>query len=429
MYIVENRVFFTCGKIENIDKHVILSNLQKFGNVEFEMKNYWFNRFNDGAEEYLRFTIKKNDNDDWYGFNVDTNFKKKYMIERFIVKVHKNGVSSTEIFFKLQDDNSDRFDEAIDDFSNSNTKKLFDTVFRINEILEELGILKLPNTYKFGILVDNRHDFINKFTSMIFNKRNSNENENLIKMQDSYLLRVHRLTINEKSYHDIQEKYKTNDTKYIECDVETNNNNFKGTLFWAFVLWNSENTKLLQDDFSNLLDIDTYTMNEIVIYNTAGDTYTDLMYEINLNSSSQIKSNDLFEMYKVNGYFLQKNKLAELSFSENVNNFVSSQREIEKFKMQQETFLESEKKFHDVYNAVEANEKTSANRIVQYVLTALTLLTIISVSKDIIEFIKAEFLNEHSVKIEFLTRSEVLIGILGVIIFLFFILKKIIRKI
>lgn len=428
MYIVENRVFFTCAKIEKINEQVILSNLHKFGNIEFKMEKYWFNRFNDGAEEYIKFIIKKNENDDWYDFNIDTNFKNKYIIEKFIVKIHKNGISSTEIFFKLRNDNSDKFDEAIDEFSNRNTKKLFNIVFRLNEILAELGILKVPNTYKFGILTGNRHNFKNKFMSIIFKKINSSENENLIKMQDSYLLRVHRLAINEKSYHSIQQKYKMNNTKYIECDVETNNNNFKGTLFWAFVLWNSENTELLHDDFSNLLDIDTYTMNEIVIYNTAGDTYTDLMYEINLNSTSQIKSIDLFEMYKVNGYFLQKNKLAELSFSENVNNFVSSQREIEKFKMQQETFLESEKKFHDVYNAVEANEKTSANRIVQYVLTALTLLTIISVSKDIIEFIKAEFLNDHSVKIDFLTRSEVLIGILSVILFLFFILKKIIRK-
>ncbi|MBA3026199.1 MAG: hypothetical protein FP820_07260 [Sulfurimonas sp.] len=427
MYIVENRVFFTCGKIEYIDEHIIQSNLKKFENIELEMQTYWFNRFNNGID-YLKFTIQKNNNDDWYDFNIDDNFKNKYAIESFIVKIHKNGITSTEVFFKLRDDNVDKFDEDIDQFSNLNTEKLFKIVFKLNEILSELGILQLSNTYKFGTLTEEDLG-LNKFIPHIFAKNENNKNKNLSKMQDSYLLRVHRLLTNEDSYLVIQKKYSSNDTRYIECNVESNHKSFKGSLFWAFVLWYSEKTESLQNDFSNLLDIDTYTMNEIVVYNTAGYTYTDLMYEINLNSISKIKSTDLFEMYKVNGYFLQKNKLAELSFSENVNNFVTSQREIEKFKMQQETFLESEKKFHDVYNAVEANEKTSANRIVQYVLTALTLLTIVSVSKDIIEFAKAEFSNEHNVKIEFLTRTEVLVGILGSILILFFILKKIIKKI
>lgn len=432
MYIVENRVFFTCGRIEQIDEQIILKNVDKFNKVfediELEMKGYWFNRFNNTDNEYIKIILKKNEN--WYDFDVDDNFKDIYEIEKFTIKIHKNGISSTEVFFKLRNDNSKKFDEDIDDFSNRNTEKLFNLVFQFNEILAELGILKLSNTYKYGALINDPNINILKFFSNVTFGEKRNDDKNLTKMQGAYLMRVHRLVSNENSYTSIHEKYKISNTKHVGSDIEINNHVFKGTLFWAFALWYSKiEPNLLIEKFSDLLDIDTYTMNEIVIYNTAGDTYTDLMYEINLDSTSQIKSTDLFEMYKVNGYFLQKNKLAELSFSENVNNFVTCQREIEKFKMQQETFLEAEKKFHDVYNAVEANEKTTANRIVQFVLTALTLLTIISVSKDILEFIKAEFQNEHVTKIDLLSRSEVLVGLLIFIIVLFVVLRKNIKKV
>lgn len=430
MLIIENRVFFTCGKIENINPHIIEDNLKEFADFSVEMDSYWFNRFDNGEVDYISFTVTKQDQEN-YGFSLTEDFLKKYNLEKFIIKIHKNGITSTEVYFKLLNSCIDKFDENLDEFSNENSSNLFKYVYELNKILEKLSVLKFSSVYKFGTLVESGCHSIKKYVSKkIFNVELVNE-DMYLEMQNSYLLRVHRIVQNDKIYDAIQSKYKNDNTKFIECDIEIDDYKFKGTLFWAFLLWkNDEKLDRMISIFSKVLDIDTYTMNEIVIYNTAGDTYTNLMYDIDFNSNTEIKSTDLFEMYKINGYFLQKNKLAELSFSENVNNFVTSQREIEKFRMQQETFLEAEKKFHDVYNAVEANEKTSANRIVQFVLTALTLLTIVSVSKDILEFIKAEFLNEQtSTKIEFFTRSEVLMGIFGLIIFLFIVLRGIIKKI
>jgi len=430
MYIVENRVFFTCGKIENINPSVIEDNLKEFSDFSVEMDGYWFNRFGNGEVDYISFTVTKQ-NQDNYGFSLTEDFLKKYSLEKFIIKIHKNGISSTEVYFKLLHSCTDKFDEKLDEFSNENSSHLFKFVYELNNILEKLSVLKFSNVYKFGTLVESEYHSVKKYISNKILKMDLVNDDMRLEMQSSYLLRVHRIVENDEMYNAIQNKYKSDNIKLLECDIEISDYKFKGTLFWAFLLW--KNDKKLDNTinmFSKVLDIDTYTMNEIVIYNTAGDTYTNLMYDIDFNANTEIKSTDLFEMYKINGYFLQKNKLAELSFSENVNNFVTLQRDIEKFKMQQETFLEAEKKFHDVYNAVEANEKTSANRIVQFVLTALTLLTIVSVSKDILEFIKAEFLNEQSsTKIDFFTRSEVLIGIFGLIILLFIILRGIIKKI
>ena len=141
MYIIENRVFFTCGKMEEFDEQILLNNLEKFGNIELKTGSNWFNRFNISETDYLKFIIKKQDNEDWFNFNVDSDFKTKYTIEKFIVKVHKNGISSTEVFFKLKNNSSEKFDEDLDVFSNQNSDKLFEVVFTLNELLAELGII------------------------------------------------------------------------------------------------------------------------------------------------------------------------------------------------------------------------------------------------------------------------------------------------
>lgn len=430
MYLVENRVFYTCGRISVIDQNIILKNIDKFENVELENCMYWFNRFNNSEIEYIKFTIKQRNGQEWYDFNVDNNIKENFSIEKFIIKIHKNGISSTEVFFRQKKNYQNKFDNVLNEFSINNTGKLFELVFRLNQILASMGIITFPKKYKYGTLLrDNNFSL----TRLIPCYRGGNEvvlTDFIETIDESYLLRIHRVVENSGDYFSILDKYQDDNIMFTGCIIEANQNKYKGSLFWGFCLWEIEGSpERILDNFSEILDIDTYTMNEVVIYNSAGLAYTELIYNIEFSPKTDVNSTDLFEMYKANSYFLQKNKLNELSFCENVNNFVTSQREIEKFKMQEETFLNSERKFYDVYNALEANEKASANRIIQFVLTALTLLTIISVSKDILEFIKAEFLNEqHSTKIDFFTRTEMLSGIFILIILLFFLLRRIIRK-
>lgn len=428
MYIVENRVFFTCGRL-NIDKlsdnkNLIIDKISNF--IKIESEQYWFNRFSVN-DEYIKFSIAKLDDNNFFNRIFDKNIGIEKLIENVIIKIHSNGITSTELYFKLNNVIKENFDDFLDDFSTIYTENIFKIVFEINEELEKQEILSFPSQYKYGTLVHNKVSFQNKLKKLFFNMQNEN-NQIFNEIQDSYLLRVHYFTENLNNYSEIKSFYDSKQIQSKECNVEINKIKFQGTLFWAFVLWSCNKISHIEQ-ISQLLDIDSYTMNEIVIYNVASDTYTNLMYKIDFNANNEIKANDLFEMYKVNGYFLQKNKLSELSFSENVNNFVTEQRKIEKFDMQEQTFINSEKKFLDIYNAVETNEKSNANRIIQYILTALTLLTIISVSKDIIEFIKAEFYNEQSLKIDIFSRNEFLALLLICIVFLFLKLRQYINKI
>lgn len=409
MYIVENRVFYTSAKFE-LDEKNILNNLEIFENIIKDIKisfsPYWFDRFLD-ENQYIKFSMNK-DNKEFFIDYFNKNKNVEHLIEEIIIKTHPNGITSTEVFFKLDENqNIDSFDDYLDEFSKEYSDTLFNLVYKFNQALEKLKLLNFSKLYKYGILIK--------------------ENE-IDLFMDSYLLRVHLFTENDDKYFKIKNNYQINNIKSIESNTKILDNKFKATLFWAFALWQTEELKL--DVISSLLDVDAYTMNEIVIYNVAGENYNELMFSIDFNSNTNLKANILFEMYKTNAYFLRKNKFNELSFSENVNNFVTSQREIEKFKMQEENYSNSEKKFLDVYNTVESNEKSNANRIIQYILTALTLLTIISVSKDIIEFIKAEFMNEQiALKVGIFSRSEFLSILLIAIIFLFLKLRQYIKKI
>lgn len=409
MYIVENRVFYTSAKFE-LDEKIVLSNLEIFGNIIKDVKisfsPYWFNRFLD-ENQYIKFSINR-ENKDFFIDNFNKNKNVEHLIEEIVIKTHPNGITSSEVFFKLdKNENIDFFDDYLDEFSKEYSDSLFNLVYKFNQTLEKLKLLNFSKLYKYGVLI---------------------KENNIDLFKDSYLLRVHLFTQNDNKYFEIKSNYQINNIKSLESSTKILENKFKTTLYWAFALWETNELKL--DVMSNLLDIDTYTMNEIVIYNVAGENYNELMFSIDFNSDSNLKANVLFEMYKINAYFLQKNKFNELSFNENVNNIVTSQREIEKFKMQEENYTNSEKKFLDVYNTVESNEKSNANRIIQYILTALTLLTIISVSKDIIEFIKAEFMNEQiALKVGIFSRSEFLSVLLIAIIFLFLKLRQYIKKI
>lgn len=425
MYIVENRVFYNSGKFK-LDEIQIKENqkifLDIFPDVKISFSSYWFNKFNND-NEYIEFSFERT-NIDFFDKYFSKNSNVDNLIENIFIKTHPNGITSTEVFFKVEDEIV-KFDDYLEEFSSMYSSTLFEIAYKINLKLQELKLINFSKHYKYGVILKDKNSF-SKFFSKFFVKNEKLDTLNL--MQDSYLLRVHFVVQSDEQYFKIKDFYFSEDIKSIECLTKINDTKFKVTLYWAFALFQTSDINI--NTISKLMDIDSYTMNEIVVYNVAGDTYTDLMYSIDFNLNSDIKSNELFEMYKINSFFLQKNKLNELYFNEDVNNFVTYQREIEKFPMQQSTYENSEEKFLQIYNAVETNEKSKANRIIQYILTALTLLTIISVSKDIVEFVKAEFLNENtSLKIEVFSRSEFLIFLLIAIVFLFLKLRQYINKI
>lgn len=427
MYLIENRVFYTSAKFD-LNENIIKDNesifSEHFPNVSISFSKYCFDRFNTN-NVYVQFSFDKN-NEIFFQKYFSQELSVDKFIEKIIIKTHPNGITSSEIFFKFAELKIEKFDNYLDDFSNIYTSTLSEIIYEINTKLELLGLMNFPNHYKYGVLFYEEKNFFDIFSNF-YNKEVKQSNFVEL-MKESYLLRIHLVLENDTDYIKIKELYNNDDIKSIECFTKIYDSKIKATLYWAFVLHQVDKIDL--EVLSKLMDIDSYTMNEIVIYNVAGYTYTDLMYSINFNLNSNLKSNDLFEMYKINSFFLQKNKLSELSFNEDVNNFVTYQREIEKFQMQQATYENSEQKFLEVYNAVETNEKSKANRIIQYILTALTLLTIISVSKDIVEFVKAEFLDENTnLKIDLLSRSEFLIFLLVSIIFLFLKLRQYINKI
>ncbi|KIM07955.1 MAG: hypothetical protein KU28_04570 [Sulfurovum sp. PC08-66] len=418
MYIVENRVFYTGANLK-LKEGLTFENRQLFDNVisnaNINQKSYWFNRFNVN-NDYIAFEVEKENNNDFFVQTFNKNLSVDNNIKKLIIKIHPNGISSTEVFFYINEEEAKQvilFDNYLDEFSNSYGYTIFELVFKLNQILETLQIVKFNKQYQYGKLL-NGETLISDSTLKV--------------MSDSYLLRVHLFTNDSEKYLEINNAYQDNSAISNQSSLIINDNTFSIQLYWAFVLWNGNDGDI--STISQLLDLDSYTMNEIVIYNVVGEVYTELMYSIDFNKKLILSSNSLFDMYKTNAYYLQKNKLLELYFNENVNHYVSSQRSIEKFNMQEETYNNCEKKFFDVYHAVETNEKITSNRIIQNILTTLTLLTIISVATGIAEFIKAKFLNENvNVKIDIFSRVEFIAILTIVVFFLFLQLRQHMRKI
>jgi hypothetical protein len=418
MYIVENRVFYTGANLK-LKEGLTFENRQLFDNVisnaNINQKSYWFNRFNVN-NDYIAFEVEKENNNDFFVQTFNKNLSVDNNIKKLIIKIHPNGISSTEVFFYINEEEAKQvilFDNYLDEFSNSYGYTIFELVFKLNQILETLQIVKFNKQYQYGKLL-NGETLISDSTLKV--------------MSDSYLLRVHLFTNDSEKYLEINNAYQDNSAISNQSSLIINDNTFSIQLYWAFVLWNWNDGDI--STISQLLDLDSYTMNEIVIYNVVGEVYTELMYSIDFNKKLILSSNSLFDMYKTNAYYLQKNKLLELYFNENVNHYVSSQRSIEKFNMQEETYNNCEKKFFDVYHAVETNEKITSNRIIQNILTTLTLLTIISVATGIAEFIKAKFLNENvNVKIDIFSRVEFIAILTIVVFFLFLQLRQHMRKI
>lgn len=425
MHIVENRTIYTGAALSfdpSADAEKITFLKDKYKSYSIECNSYWHYRF-DKDEMNICFILT--DRDIIAGI-----FGAKCGIEKDIIqlsiKIHNNGIASVETVFNyVYRKNSQKFDSYLDSFSNEHMETIFDLVFDICLSMQSVEMLSFSGDYKFGTTSKLRRNrriadfFKKKETPLIKNKQ----------MLDSYLLRVHLFCSTKKEYTEIQKSYKNDGMQFNESVIETPDGRFPNTLFWSFVLWLG-NPKYNVSAISRLMDIDTYTMNEAIIYNTAANVYTDMLYSIDLAGNKTLRSKDLFMMHITNCYFLQKSKLIELSFNENVNSFVTKQRQIEKFDLQEKNYRQAEKNFLDMYNAVETNEKSGANRIIQYILTALTLLTIVSVSKDIIEFIRAEFSNDHSSLVfQHITRGELLSVLLLLIVLLFISLRKHINKI
>lgn len=149
-------------------------------------------------------------------------------------------------------------------------------------------------------------------------------------MEDSYLLLVHLFCSTKKEHTGILKSHIKDGTEFTESIIETPDGQFGNCIFRAFILrLTSDNSD--SDAVSRLMDIDSHTMTEVIIYNTAGNLYADMLYSVELSGSRNIRSQDLFTVHKTNRYFLQKTMLKELSFNENVNSFITKQRRIEKF--------------------------------------------------------------------------------------------------
>ncbi|WP_172127188.1 hypothetical protein [Campylobacter sp. RM16192] len=128
------------------------------------------------------------------------------------------------------------------------------------------------------------------------------------------------------------------------------------------------------------------------------------MYKIKFLDNKIYKSKYLSEAYRLNNYFLQKNKLFHSFFENSVENCVFHQKTIENFDQKKADYNDAESKFIFMLNALRAKEKSNSDKTIQYVLTFLILFTIISVSNDILQLSNANFLDNHGISIEIMSR-------------------------
>lgn len=401
MYIVANMVFYTCGKlhIEKITSNKDLNPLQITKLTDFDLKTYWFSKFYGNSYKYIEFDFK----------NSEKVFKKDIdkKVEKLTIKVHLTGITSVEIYFKLPNKLESAFDKYLDSFIENYSKEIFDLIYKLNMDLNKNGFLTLPENFKFSTLILDKNSSVDSFNN-------------------SYLFRVHYFTSDKENYKKISEYYLKEKVKSENTIVEVDEDLYEATIYKDSVLWFSKEIEL--SEVSELLDIDSNTMNESVIYKQAGELYTDLMYKIDLKKRLQVNSNTLVEMHKINSYFLQKCNFAKLNSIENIDGLVYIQKNIEKFDTLKEIFEKSEKNYLDICEAVESNEKTQSAKTVQYILVFLTLLTIISVSQGIIDFINIDFRKEHSLEISLISKVELIILLLVVVLFIFFKIHKYIKK-
>lgn len=409
MYIVGNFVFYTCAKINQ----KVLSNLDNLNILESEicgnisLESYWFSRFDSKKSGYLKFEIKNFKN----LFNKNLDIDK--LIESVFIKVHKDGISSVEIYFNTSSFKTSSFHGFLDTFSQEYSSVIFDFVYELNLNLEKNSILNLSSNYIFATLLE-----VNRFKNSNFDKNSLNS--------DSFLFRVHSFTSDTNNYKDIQKFYSKEKIISKQTVVAIEQNIYNCTIFNSSVLWNSE--ILDKKEISSLLDMDSHSLKESVIYEKSSKIYTEQLFNIDFEASTIIDSNRLFEMHKINSYFLQKSSLDELNYSENIDSFLLFQREIEDFETQEKLFDKSEKNFLDTHFVVEGNEKSKANKVIQYILLFLTLFTILSIGMDIVEFVEVEFDSSKKLTIDIVSKIEIIFVLVAIIVALFYKTSSYIRK-
>ena len=134
------------------------------------------------------------------------------------------------------------------------------------------------------------------------------------------------------------------------------------------------------------------------------------------------------EMHKINTYFIQKIRFNEILYNEKVDYFVDTQRSIEKTDELMDIFEKSETNYLKICEVVQENEKSESGKIVQYILVFLTLFTVISVVQGIVDFVDVDFRKTHNISIGLVSKIELMIGMIALIIFGFIKIKRYIKS-
>ncbi|OCL89817.1 hypothetical protein AAX29_01486 [Aliarcobacter thereius] len=407
MYIVENLVFYTCAKLDltNLKSVEELNSLKSNSFSTTSLENYWFTRFFLKSNSYLKFEIKNFKNI----FNQD--FELDKYIDSLSLKVHSDGITSLEIYFKIDELKIISFDELLDKFTIIYLNRFFELVHKINIDLEAQKLLSFSSNYMYATLLD----------------REKNKDINIKELnKNSFSFRVHCFLSDINSCQNIKDFYSNENINSKSTIVAFENSNYEATIYNSSVLWYSH--ILDKEHISSLLDLDSLTLKESVIYKKSTQIYTNQLFHIDIESPTIIESIKLFEMHRVNRYFLQKSRLEELNYSENINSFTSIQREIEDFEVQKDIFEKSEENFLEIHEVIENKEKSDASKVIQYILLFLTLFTIFSMGIDIVEFMEVEFESKTKIIIDVISKVEITIFLISLVLFAFYKASKYIKK-
>ncbi|MCT7529884.1 hypothetical protein [Aliarcobacter cryaerophilus] len=398
MYIVLNKVFYTCGKL-NIEKLKSLDNLSSLNLGEATLKNYWFSGTNESDYGYIEF------NNISYKDIFNKNIGIENSIERLNLKIHITGVTSVEIFFKLEERVDLEFEKYPQEFIENYQEEFYAAIYDFNSKLSEKSYIEFSQNYKFSTL------------------KLKSETQNIRKKG---LSKIHYFTKNREIYDEIGDFYQQESIKSGSAKIELGRDIYEATIYKESTLWSSNSFDSYK--IAQLLDIDTTILNETIIYKEAGELYTDLMYDIDFNENLIADTNTLMEMHKINTYFIQKIRFNEILYNEKVDYFVDTQRSIEKTDELMDIFEKSETNYLKICEVVQENEKSESGKIVQYILVFLTLFTVISVVQGIVDFVDVDFRKTHNISIGLVSKIELMIGMIALIIFGFIKIKRYIKS-
>lgn len=398
MYIVLNKVFYTCGKL-NIEKLKSLDNLSSLNLGEATLKNYWFSGTNESDYGYIEF------NNISYKDIFNKNIGIENSIERLNLKIHITGVTSVEIFFKLEERVDLEFEKYPQEFIENYQEEFYAAIYDFNSKLSEKSYIEFSQNYKFSTL------------------KLKSETQNIRKKG---LSKIHYFTKNREIYDELGDFYQQESIKSGSAKIELGRDIYEATIYKESTLWSSNSFDSYK--IAQLLDIDTTILNETIIYKEAGELYTDLMYDIDFNENLIADTNTLMEMHKINTYFIQKIRFNEILYNEKVDYFVDTQRSIEKTDELMDIFEKSETNYLKICEVVQENEKSESGKIVQYILVFLTLFTVISVVQGIVDFVDVDFRKTHNISIGLVSKIELMIGMIALIIFGFIKIKRYIKS-